>query len=72
MWSDSARNRNRSRTRLALRRLLVEAFEQEHAKARDMIITDPAGLRHVGNPIKYREEPAELKFEVPDLDSELS
>ncbi|MDG2243330.1 MAG: CoA transferase [Rhodospirillaceae bacterium] len=49
---------------------MVEAFEQEHAKAREMIITDPAGLRHVGNPIKFREEPAEIKFDVPGIDTE--
>ena len=47
---------------------MVEAFEQEHAIARDMIVTDPAGLRHVGNPIKFREEPAELRFDVPELE----
>jgi crotonobetainyl-CoA:carnitine CoA-transferase CaiB-like acyl-CoA transferase len=47
---------------------MVEAFQQEHAKAREMIITDPDGIRHVGNPIKFQEEPAQLRFDVPELD----
>ncbi len=46
---------------------MVEAFRQEHAVARDMIVTDEKGIKHVGNPIKFLEEPAELRFEVPKL-----
>lgn len=44
---------------------MAEAFEIEHAVAREMLVTDETGLRHVGNPIKFSDEPAELKFDVP-------
>lgn len=46
---------------------MAEAFEIEHAKARDMLVMDSDGVRHVGNPIKFQNEPAKLRFEVPDL-----
>lgn len=44
---------------------MAEAFEIEHAVARKMLVTDDHGIRHVGNPIKFVEEPAELRYEVP-------
>lgn len=44
---------------------MAEAFELEHAVAREMIVTDESGLRHIGNPIKFKEEPARLRFDVP-------
>lgn len=46
---------------------MVEAFQLEHAAAREMLITDNDGVRHVGNPIKFREEPAVIGFDVPPL-----
>ncbi len=47
---------------------MVEAFEHQHAKAREMVVSDDKGLRHVGNPIKFLNEPAELRFDVPSLE----
>ncbi|MEQ9111061.1 MAG: CoA transferase [Rhodospirillaceae bacterium] len=47
---------------------MAEAFQLEHAKARGMIIQDDAGITHVGNPIKFKEEPAVLKFDVPEFE----
>jgi len=37
---------------------MVEAFDHEHAKARNMIVRDEKGQVHVGNPIKFMAKPA--------------
>ena len=46
---------------------MVEAFKQDHARARDMVIDEGPDIRHVGNPIRFFSEPAQLRFDVPDL-----
>ncbi|MEM9529367.1 MAG: CaiB/BaiF CoA-transferase family protein [Pseudomonadota bacterium] len=46
---------------------LKEAHEDPHAEARGMSLTDADGLRHVGNPIHFAEEPARLRFAPPAL-----
>jgi crotonobetainyl-CoA:carnitine CoA-transferase CaiB-like acyl-CoA transferase len=46
---------------------LAEAFEVPHAKAREMIVTDPKGRIHVGNPIKFAEDTVALSFDSPTL-----
>ena len=46
---------------------MAEAFEEPHMAARDMLLTDPQGRKHVGNPVKFREEPAQIHFESPAL-----
>ena len=46
---------------------MVEAFQNEHARARDMIIEDGNGITHIGNPIKFLNEKSEIKFNVPKL-----
>ncbi len=46
---------------------LREAHEDPHAQARGMCLTDDAGLRHVGNPMHFQYEPAELDFSVADF-----
>ena len=46
---------------------MVEAFDSDQAKERGMIIKDAAGNTHVGNPIRFVNEPAELRYEVPDF-----
>ncbi|MBM3515558.1 MAG: CoA transferase [Alphaproteobacteria bacterium] len=44
---------------------MAEAIEQPQARARAMAIKDDAGRKHIGNPIKFTEEPAHLGFESP-------
>ncbi len=46
---------------------MVEAFQQDHAFKRGMILSENDDVRHVGNPIRFNNEPAEIKFDVPDL-----
>ncbi len=41
---------------------MVEAFDHEHAVARGMILRDEKGQPHVGNPIKFQNEPAQLRL----------
>lgn len=47
---------------------MVEAFQQDHAYARGMILEDSTQMRHVGNPIRFVKEPAKIRFDVPNLD----
>ena len=47
---------------------MAEAFEQEQVQARDMLLAESSEIKHVGNPIRFVNEPAEISFEVPDLD----
>ena len=46
---------------------MAEAFQLEHAKARNMIIDEGASIKHIGNPIQFTNEPAEIRFDVPEL-----
>jgi len=44
---------------------MAEALEQPQAKARDMLLVDAQGHKHIGNPIKFTEEPAAFGFASP-------
>jgi crotonobetainyl-CoA:carnitine CoA-transferase CaiB-like acyl-CoA transferase len=46
---------------------MVEAFAHPHITGRDMLLDDPAGRKHVGNPIKFTGEPAQIRFQSPAL-----
>ena len=46
---------------------LYEAHHDPHASFRGMTPIDDDGLRHVGNPIHFANEPAVLDFAVPQL-----
>lgn len=47
-------------------RSLKDAFEDPHTRHRRMLLTDTAGIRNIGVPIKYRNEPAQPRLEIPD------
>jgi crotonobetainyl-CoA:carnitine CoA-transferase CaiB-like acyl-CoA transferase len=44
-----------------------EAFSDPHVLARRAVVTDPKGRRHVAPVIRFREEPAQMSFDVPGL-----
>lgn len=46
---------------------LHAAFHQPHVAAREMLVRDEAGNLHIGTPIKYRNEPGRLRFDLPGL-----
>lgn len=46
-------------------RTLPEALEDEHFKARGMVMKDSRGWDHLGAPIAFRDEPARPSFEPP-------
>jgi crotonobetainyl-CoA:carnitine CoA-transferase CaiB-like acyl-CoA transferase len=46
-------------------RTLPEALEDEHFKARGMVLKDGRGWDHLGVPIAFRDEPARPNFEPP-------
>ncbi len=46
-------------------RTLPEALEDEHFKARGMVLKDARGWDHLGVPIAFRDEPARPNFEPP-------
>ena len=46
---------------------LKEAFENEHLKARDMLLHDDEGNAHLGIPLKFREEPGDVNMHAPML-----
>jgi crotonobetainyl-CoA:carnitine CoA-transferase CaiB-like acyl-CoA transferase len=48
-------------------RNLREALEEPQVKERSMVIEDDRGVRHLGVPIKFREEPAQPRLAVPAL-----
>ncbi|HEY8568541.1 CoA transferase [Microbulbifer sp.] len=48
-------------------RLLHEALEEEHLWQRQMVFEDDAGNRHLGVPIKYLHEPAQVNTRLPTL-----
>jgi crotonobetainyl-CoA:carnitine CoA-transferase CaiB-like acyl-CoA transferase len=49
---------------------MAEAIEQPQAKAREMLIVDDQGRKHIGNPIKFTEEPARFGFNSPTLNQD--
>jgi len=48
-------------------RNLREAFDDEHVRARGMLVVDEDGIEHLGVPIRYAREPARPRFRVPSL-----
>lgn len=46
-------------------RTLPEALEDEHFKARGMVLKDARGWDHLGAPIRFGDEPARPSFEPP-------
>lgn len=46
---------------------LHEAFHRPQVEAREMLLTDDDGNLHIGLPIKYRNEPGQANFTLPDL-----
>ena len=44
---------------------LHEAFHQPQVAARAMLLKDPDGNLHIGTPIKYRQEPGTIRFDLP-------
>jgi crotonobetainyl-CoA:carnitine CoA-transferase CaiB-like acyl-CoA transferase len=46
-------------------RNLVEAIEEPHLLEREMILKDPMGNPHLGVPIKFSDEPARPRFDLP-------
>ncbi len=47
---------------------LHEAWHSPQVAARDMLLGDTQGNRHIGTPIKYRDEPGQPNLSLPDLD----
>jgi len=41
-----------------------EAVDDPHVRYREMIVEDERGWEHIGTPIKFADEPAELKFDL--------
>ncbi|MGE0873061.1 MAG: CaiB/BaiF CoA transferase family protein [Burkholderiales bacterium] len=48
---------------------LPEALRDENLLARGMVITDSGGRRHLGTPIRFRDEPGMPRLETPALDA---
>jgi crotonobetainyl-CoA:carnitine CoA-transferase CaiB-like acyl-CoA transferase len=46
---------------------LKEAFAQPQVAARGMLLRDAEGSPHIGNPVKYRNEPAQPDLRLPGL-----
>ncbi|MDX2225434.1 MAG: CoA transferase [Rhodospirillaceae bacterium] len=49
---------------------MAEAIAQPQAAARGMVLTDEQGRKHIGNPIKFAEEPAKFGFDSPALNQD--
>lgn len=49
---------------------LHEAWHQPQVAARDMLLHDAAGNRHIGTPIHYQDEPGRPNLRVPALDED--
>lgn len=47
-------------------RSLKDAFDDPFAQERAMILTDDAGNKHIGLPIRFREEPGRAVLRTPD------
>ena len=46
---------------------LNEALNHESVKARDMVLYDDKGHKHLGVPIKFKNEPAEPSFYLSEI-----
>jgi len=46
---------------------LREGFDDPHTHARGMLLKDERGWEHIGNPIKFRHEPAQENLHAPAL-----
>jgi crotonobetainyl-CoA:carnitine CoA-transferase CaiB-like acyl-CoA transferase len=44
-----------------------EAFDDEHAQARGMVLRDEAGREHLAPVIKFRDEPSRPRLAAPAL-----
>ncbi|MCC5825064.1 CaiB/BaiF CoA-transferase family protein [Alkalimonas sp.] len=44
---------------------LYQAMQEPHLQQRDMLLTDKAGNQHLGVPIKYQQEPAQPRLQLP-------
>lgn len=47
-----------------------EALADEQLSGRDFVLKDEDGRRHLASPIRFRDEPARLRFEAPALDAD--
>ncbi|AQQ67889.1 CoA transferase [Microbulbifer agarilyticus] len=48
-------------------RQLHEALDEQHLKSREMVFEDEQGNRHLGVPIKFLDEPAQVNTRLPEL-----
>lgn len=48
-------------------RSLNEAIRDPHLQQRDMLLQDEQGSYHLGIPIKYRNEPGQVNFNLPEF-----
>ncbi len=46
---------------------LREAYDDPQVRAREMVLVDGRGWRHIGLPLKYRNEPGRPSFDAPAL-----
>ena len=46
---------------------ILEAIHDPHVHHRRMVLTDDRGLKHLGIPIKFRDEPGRVNFDWPEL-----
>ncbi|WP_273186605.1 CaiB/BaiF CoA transferase family protein [Hyphomonas adhaerens] len=46
----------------------VQALDDPQLKARGFILTDADGKRHIGPPIRFRNDPAQPDLSIPELD----
>ncbi|HEX2891705.1 CaiB/BaiF CoA-transferase family protein [Vineibacter terrae] len=46
---------------------MLEAIHDPHVQHRKMVVTDGRGLKHLGIPIKFRDEPGRIDFAWPEL-----
>ncbi len=46
---------------------LPEVLDDPHFRQRNMVMTDTRGWDHIGNPIRFADEPGQVRFNVPAL-----
>lgn len=46
---------------------LPEVLEDPHFRQRNMVMTDSRGWDHIGNPIRFADEPGHVRFDLPAL-----
>jgi crotonobetainyl-CoA:carnitine CoA-transferase CaiB-like acyl-CoA transferase len=46
---------------------LREAYDDPQVRAREMVLVDGRGWRHIGLPLKYRNGPGWPSFDAPEL-----